>query len=87
MQSNTILKLPSDIISNITTFHPLFYKYTRKYTKLIVYNSDISSSCEITKEEFFLLQQQYTCIYVDIVLDKINKIIYNTITLFFESNC
>ena len=86
MKCNNISNIPSDIISTIVPFHPLFYNYSRKYTKLIVYNSHISSSTEITLDEFILLQNLYTCTYTDVLFNKPDKIFHHMITLFFECN-
>ena len=84
MVNNIIVKLPAELVNEVLSFHPYFFKFKKKYIKTILVNDLFHKDYIIKKSQFDSLTQKYSCSYIDIYLHK-QSIIYS-IMIYFESN-
>ena len=84
MVNNIIIKLPTELLHEVLSFHPYFFKFTRKYIKSVLVNDLFHKDSIIKKTQFDFLTNKYSFSHIDIYLYK-QSIIYS-VMICFESN-
>tara|TARA_B100001093_G_scaffold249442_1_gene238862 strand:+ start:717 stop:1016 length:300 start_codon:yes stop_codon:yes gene_type:complete len=84
MINNIIIKLPPELVNEVLSFHPYFFKFKRKYIKSVLVNDLFHKDSIIKKSQFDFLTNKYSFSYIDMYLHK-QSIIYS-LMICFESN-